>query len=62
MGSSNRGKKLSDETKRKMSNYWKGKSKPWMMVPKSDETKRKMSEASKHRSRNNYGRFIKEVT
>lgn len=62
MGSSNRGKKLSDETKRKMSNYWKGKSKPWMMVPKSDETKRKMSETSKHRSRDSYGHFIKEVT
>lgn len=45
------GKKLSDETKLKLSNYWKGKKKQ----PVSEETKKKMSEA-----RNRYIQTTKE--
>lgn len=47
------GKKLSDETKLKLSNYWKGKKKQ----PVSEETKKKMSE-----SRNRYIQSTKERT
>ena len=60
MGSSNRGKLLSEETKKKMSDYWKGRNKPWSRLPKSEETKKKMSESAKKRARDNRGHFIKK--
>ena len=59
MGASNRGKHLSDKTRKKMSDYWKGKSKPWVRLPKSIETRKKMSEAAKYRLRDSKGHFVK---
>ena len=59
MGSANRGKHLSEETKRKISEFQKGKPKPWSRLPKSEETKRKISESAKLRHRNNKGKYIK---
>jgi hypothetical protein len=61
MGSPNRGKHLSEETKTKMSNYWKNRPKPWSRQLKSEETKAKMSISARNRKRDAKGRFIKEV-
>lgn len=59
MGSTNRGKHLSDETRKKMSDFWKDKPKPWSKLPKSVETRKKMSDAAKLRLRDSKGHFIK---
>lgn len=57
MGSTNRGRSLSEETKKKMSDFWKGKSKSWIKLPKSEKTKKKMSLSAKNRDRDDKGRF-----
>lgn len=51
MGSANRDKHLSEETRKKMSDYWKGRPKPSSKLPKSEETRKKMSESAKLRYR-----------
>ena len=59
MGSVNRGRHLSKETKRKISESHKGKPSSRKGIHLSEETRKKMSESAKLRHRDNKGKFIK---